>query len=55
MEGDYQMKKIVENLKTDFREWYGLLSIEEIMRNQKLIHAIENTERVIKSLEVNFK
>ena len=49
------MKKIVESLKMDFREWYGLLSVDEIINNHKLIRAIESTEQVIEEFNINPK
>ena len=46
--------KVIKLLKNEFREWYGLLSVEEIMKNKDLIRAIEQTEKVMTSLEINY-
>lgn len=32
-------------LKTEFRRWYSMLSVEEIMTNSDLIRAVEKVEK----------
>lgn len=34
----------LENIKEIFRDWYGSLSIEEIISNQNLVSLIEKVE-----------
>ena len=48
------MNRIYRMLKDEFREWYGMVSIEEIMSNVELIKAIESTEKVFTSLDHYF-
>jgi hypothetical protein len=38
-------RSVIARLKEEFREWYGALSIEEIMGNPALIRSIERVER----------
>ena len=35
---------LLETIKREFRHWYGMLSIDEIMLNQSLIKIIEQLE-----------
>jgi hypothetical protein len=46
------MKTHIEQLKRTFREWYGLLSISEIMSNKELINAIEDIENMLLSQNI---
>jgi len=48
------MYDVFKVLKEEFRQWYGLLSIEEIMSNTKLIESISMTEKVMGSVEKRF-
>lgn len=45
------MYRFLKMLKDEFRVWYGTVSIEEIMTNADLISGIEQTEKVISSIE----
>lgn len=38
---------LLVELKDEFRRWYSLLSIDEIMTNSELIRAVERTEKSI--------
>lgn len=42
---------LVQNLKKDFRDLCGLLSVEEIMSNGPLIRVIERLERMLLAVE----
>ena len=44
-------KQKVKELKNEFHEWCGLLSIEEIMSNPVLIRIMERVERLILAAE----
>jgi len=37
----------LRELKEDFRQWCGLLSIKEIMSNPKLMQSIKRLERML--------
>ncbi len=39
--------QLIADLKSDFREWYGSISIEEIMSNQELVKHIERVEQIL--------
>lgn len=39
--------ELLLGLKEDFRQWCGLLSIDEIVSNSKLIRVIERLERML--------
>ena len=39
--------KVLVRLKDIFRQWYGSLSVKEIITNQKLISEIEAFERLL--------
>ena len=38
---------MIKVLKDEFRQWYGILSVEEIITNQPLISSIEQIEKLI--------
>lgn len=38
---------LLRKLKEDYYEWCGLLSIEEIMRNQLLIRVVERLQQLL--------
>ena len=48
------MYVFLNSLKSEFRDWCGLLSIEEIMSNIDLIESITMTEKVMASIEKHF-
>ena len=41
------MKEKIKRLKEEFREWCGLLSVEEIISNPSLIEAIKRIESLL--------
>jgi hypothetical protein len=44
--------KYLKKLRDEFREWCGLLSIEEIMANGPLIAKIERIEHLFKAVDL---
>ena len=38
-------KKSVAKLKEDFRNWYGIVSVQELTENKKLLLEIESLEK----------
>ena len=44
-------KSTIQALKNEFREWYGLLSIEEIISNPDLIQSIKRLESLFNSID----
>ncbi len=49
------MKLLLAELKDEFRRWYSMLSIQEIMSNTNLIRALERVEKLLNEaiLEAN--
>lgn len=39
------MNYLLLELKTEFRRWYSMLSVQEIMTNPDLIRAVERVEK----------
>lgn len=46
---------MIKVLKDEFRQWYGILSVEEIITNQPLISSIEQIEKLISKIEENYE
>ncbi len=45
--------KAVKNIKSAIREWFGVLSISEIIHNPNLSRTFERIEKIIYQLEIN--
>ena len=48
-------RETLGQLKLFFRDWYGALSVEEIMSNQRLVRLIEVIEGQILSIEMGYE
>lgn len=46
-------QKVLNNIKRTIREWFGLLSISEIISNPNLAKTFERIERIIQKMESN--
>lgn len=44
------MKTQLFQLREMFRDWYGTLSVEELVENRKLIKKIERLERMLSAM-----
>ena len=44
------MKIQLIQLREMFRDWYGTLSVEELVENQKLIRRIERLEQMLSKM-----